>query len=58
MVSYFGGNIMSEEKLYSAPRWNDIPQGKTVGHIPLTEEEKKKADKYLEKILNSKSKKD
>ena len=49
---------MSEEKLYSAPRWNDIPQGKTVGNIPLTEDEKKKADEYLEKILNSKNKKD
>ena len=44
---------MSEEKLYSAPRWNDIPQGKTVGHIELTDEDKKRFAEYRKRISKS-----
>lgn len=45
---------MSEEKLYSAPRWNDIPQGKTVGHIELTDEDKKEICRVSKKNIKIK----
>ena len=42
---------MSEKKLFSAKRWHDIRNGKTVGHIEFTEEEKEKNRKESLEIL-------
>lgn len=42
---------MSEKKLFSDRRWHDAPMPVVVGYEELTEEEKKQADKKLEKIL-------
>ena len=42
---------MSDKKLYTDKRWNDIPKGKTVGHIEFTEEEKEKNRKESLEIL-------
>jgi hypothetical protein len=42
---------MSEKKLFSDKRWHDIPNGKTVGHIEFTEEEKEKNRKESLEIL-------
>ena len=43
--------VLSDKKLYTDKRWNDIPKGKTVGHIEFTEEEKEKNRKESLGIL-------
>ncbi|EQF23667.1 hypothetical protein QEW_3258 [Clostridioides difficile CD160] len=42
------------EKLFSAPRWAEIPQGKVVGERSLTEEEVKEAQEIRRKIIERK----
>lgn len=48
---------MSKQKLFSHPRWNDPPQAKVIGHVELTEEEKKEADDFLTKRIEELKKK-
>lgn len=33
---------MEEKKLFTAPRWNDVPQATVVGHREISKEERKK----------------
>lgn len=42
---------MSDKKLYTDKRWNDIPKAETVGHIVFTDEEKKKNKELTKKML-------
>jgi len=49
---------MSEEKLYSAPRWNDVPSFEVIGYMPLTEEDKKRVAEYRKRILKSNNEED
>ena len=42
------------EKLFSAPRWTEIPQAKVVGERTLTEEEVKEAQEIRKKIIKRK----
>lgn len=38
-------------KYWQDKRMNDIPQFKKIGSVPLTEEEKERADKDMDDIL-------
>lgn len=33
---------MEEKKLFTAPRWNDVPQATVVGHREISKEERKR----------------
>jgi hypothetical protein len=43
--------MMSKEKLFSHPRWEDIPEGKTIGKVEFSEKEKEKNKKKLQDHL-------
>lgn len=32
---------MEEKKLFTAPRWNDVPQATVIGHREISKEEKR-----------------
>ncbi len=32
---------MEEKKLFTAPRWNDVPQATVIGHREISEKEKR-----------------
>lgn len=33
---------MEEKKLFTAPRWNDVPQATVIGHREISEEESRR----------------
>lgn len=47
---------MSEKKPFSDPRWNDTSLPKVIGHMELTEEQKKSAKEWRERIKSRKNK--
>ena len=43
----------SEDKLFSAKRWTDIPKPIVIGHFESTSAEKKENEKKLEEIMRA-----